>query len=114
VGIVRSKKLRNGARDQSCVNCGRSDGTVVSAHYTGLRSYQLGKGRGIKPHDICCADLCYKCHSAFDENSSSLSDLKGDFPKRVDRSEQFLFNIMKTILRRIDQGILKIGDYSDD
>tara|TARA_R100001594_G_scaffold24026_2_gene47105 strand:+ start:14499 stop:14840 length:342 start_codon:yes stop_codon:yes gene_type:complete len=113
LAIVRSRKLLNGARNQSCVNCGAT-GTVVAAHYTGLRSYSFGKGRGIKPHDICTADLCYKCHNAFDTNCNSLTELKGDFPKRVDRSEQFLFLIMQTIIRRIDQGLIKIGDSDED
>jgi hypothetical protein len=115
VGIVRSKKLLNGARDQSCVNCGARDGTVVAAHYQGMRSHLLGKGTGHKPHDICVADLCHKCHRAFDlyqisPLDESISSVGDPYAKKIDVSEQFLFNIMKTILRRIDQGILKIGD----
>ena len=111
---VDSKKMREAARGQSCVNCGRQDGTVVGAHYTGLRSYQLGKGRGLKPHDLCIADLCHKCHDAFDNNHASLSDLQGDFPKRVDRSEQFLFCVMQTLLRRVEQGVIKIEGHKID
>jgi len=114
LGIIRSKKLLRAAKDQSCIICGRKDGTIVAAHYQGLRSYQLGKGRGLKPHDLCCADLCYKCHNAFDTHSASLSDLSGDFPKRVDRSEQFLFAIIQTIIRRIDEGLITIGDSDED
>ena len=110
---IRSKKLLRGAKDQSCVNCGARDGTVVAAHYTGLRSYSFGKGRGIKPHDLCIADLCASCHNKFDTNHSSLSDMKGEFPKRVDRSEQFLFCVIQTLIRRIDQGILKVDDLRD-
>ena len=61
---IRSKKLLSAARGESCVNCGTQDGTVVAAHYQGLRSHQYGKGKGQKPHDILVADLCVKCHSA--------------------------------------------------
>ena len=119
MGIVRSKKLLNGARDQSCVNCGARDGTVVAAHYQGMRSHLLGKGTGHKPHDISVADLCHKCHRAFDlykisPLDESISSVGDPYAKKIDVSEQFLFNIMKTILRRIDQGILKIGDHSNE
>lgn len=63
---IRSKKLLAAARGESCVNCGVSDDTIVAAHYQGLRSHQYGKGKGQKPHDILVADLCHKCHHAFD------------------------------------------------
>ena len=59
------KKLLDAAKDQSCVNCGVRDGTVVAAHYTGLRA-NLRARAGHKPHDLCVADLCHKCHYQFD------------------------------------------------
>ena len=79
------------ARDQSCVNCGVMDGTVVAAHYQGMRSHLFGKGTGLKPHDICIADLCSKCHRLFDDYL--ISDCE---------------NRDKTLIRRARQGVLKI------
>jgi len=76
---------------------------VVAAHYTGLRSNLLGKGTGHKPHDLCVADLCHKCHYKFDVSFDTPS-----FDKKIDKSEQFLFNIIKTLIRRIDQGVIKV------
>ena len=107
--MIRSKKLLAGAKDQSCVNCGASDGTVVAAHYTGLRSSLLGKGTGHKPHDLCVADLCRKCHYKFDVEFDAST-----FEKKIDKSEQFLFNVIKTLIRRIDQGVIKIEGMKDE
>jgi len=47
--MTRSRKYLNAAEGQSCVNCGVNDGTVMAAHYQGMRSHAYGKGRGIKP-----------------------------------------------------------------
>lgn len=109
MAVIRSKALLDGARDQACVNCGARDGTVVAAHYTGLRSSLLGKGTGHKPHDLCVADLCHKCHYSFDVAGGGKS-----FEQKIDKSEQFLFNIIKTIMRRVDQGVVKIEGLKDD
>ena len=104
--MIRSKKLLEAAKDQACINCGAKDGTVVAAHYTGLRSHRFGKGTGHKPHDLCIADLCHRCHYRFDVASD-----RGSFAKKVDHSEQFLFLIIQTLIRRIDQGVITIkGD----
>lgn len=107
---IRSKKILAAAKGQSCVNCGAADGTVVAAHYTGLRAHALGKGTGHKPHDLCIADLCHRCHAAFDQHEKK-SDAKDDFMKKVDVSEQFLFLVIKTLLRRVDDGVVKIEGY---
>ena len=34
--------------------------------------------------------------------------------KKIDKSEQFLFNIIKTLIRRIDQGVIKIEGTRDE
>jgi hypothetical protein len=107
--LIRSKKLLDAARDQSCVNCGVRDGTVVAAHYTGLRANLLGKGTGHKPHDLCVADLCHKCHYQFDVGGGGAT-----FEKKIDKSEQFLFNIIKTLMRRVDQGVISIKGYDNE
>ena len=82
--------LRALARDQSCVRCGADDGTVVLAHYTGLRQHALGKGRGIKAHDIAGAHLCHACHLFFDNPTER---------KSIEMSEEFLFLIVLTAIR---------------
>ena len=107
--MIRSKKLLAAAKDQACVNCGVRDGTIVAAHYTGLRASQLGKGTGHKPHDLAIADLCHKCHYAFDVAGGGST-----FEAKIDKSEQFLFNIIKTLIRRIDQGVIKIEGTKDE
>lgn len=107
--MIRSKKLLDGAKGQSCVNCGAADGTVVAAHYTGMRSHRFGKGTGHKPHDLCIADLCQKCHYKFDVAFDGSS-----FEKKIDLSEQFLFLIIQTLVRRVAQDIIEIKGHSND
>lgn len=107
--VLRSKKMLDAARDQACVNCGAADGTVVAAHYTGLRAHWLGKGVANKVSDLCVADLCHKCHSAFDQHKASSRDESATaFQKKIDMSEQFLFLVIKTLMRRIDQEVVTI------
>lgn len=102
--MLRSRAMLNGARDQACVHCGVRDGTVVAAHYQGMRSTLYGKGKSIKPSDLMIADLCGRCHSLFDSHeASSLSDR---YLRKIDQSEKFLHCIMLTLERRIQQGIL--------
>ena len=103
---IKSKALLNGARDQSCVNCGAMDNTVVACHYQGMRSSHYGKGMGKKPDDIFVADLCSKCHRAFD--SYEVSDAENRTFRRIDHSEQFQHLILITIVRRIRQGLIQI------
>lgn len=103
--MIRSDKLLRGARGQSCTNCGAKDGTVVAAHIQGLRAAQFGKGKGIKPHDLCIADLCRRCHDMFDRYT--ISPYEDRFVKKIDHSERFMACILKTLVRRCEQEILK-------
>lgn len=105
--MVRSKKMLSAARDQACVNCGARDATVVAAHYSGLRSFGLGRGTGHKCHDIFVADLCHRCHTKFDGYHEALSRSM-DIDKKIDLSEQFLYLICQTMLRRIEQGVIEV------
>lgn len=101
---MQSKKLREASRDQSCINCGVLDGSVVGAHLQGMRGSSFGRGIASKSHDWVLADLCGKCHSAFDNYGISAYDDKTF--RSIDHSEQFLFCILKTIERRIEQGLI--------
>jgi len=96
---IRSKKLRNHAKDQPCAACGRNDGTTVLAHYTGLRQHAYGKGRGQKPDDFMAAELCAECHRAFDSP---------EYSKDEEASEAFLHAIALTWRRWVDDGLVKV------
>tara|TARA_Y100000114_G_C11754264_1_gene326017 strand:+ start:113 stop:448 length:336 start_codon:yes stop_codon:yes gene_type:complete len=102
---IRSKKLLSASRGASCVNCGVRDETVVSAHYQGLRAHSYGKGKGQKPHDILVADLCHRCHSKFDNYQMGSGE---GINKQIDQSEQFQHLILMTIIRRINEGVIKL------
>ena len=94
---IRSRKYLNTAKGESCINCGR-DGTVA-AHYSGVGAYSLGKGTGTKVHDICTAHLCNECHREFDSYKDGNNYERGYF---------FLMNIMKTIIRNVHNGKIKL------
>lgn len=97
---IRSTLLREAPNGERCVRCGAKDGTVVLSHYTGPRSMLYGKGRSIKPHDICGAHLCHQCHFELDSYSGR--------DDRWARSEEFLHLTMLTIVRLIKNGTLVI------
>ncbi len=111
---IRSKKYRYGAKGQSCIRCGKNDGTTVPAHYTGQRSHLYGKGTGIKCHDVMIADLCMTCHLWFD-NPVTMSMFKNEYDllaHKTEVSEEFLHCVALTIIRRCKQGILYTDDMS--
>jgi len=93
-------KLRNAARDQSCVACGAQDGTVVLAHYFGPRRHAYGGGMGRKGNDLIAAHLCARCHLEMDTSSR-------DKLKRWEWSELFLHYCALTLIRLHKQGVLK-------
>lgn len=71
---VRSPALMKAYRLLPCQHCGRGDGTIAGAHSNWS---EHGKGRGIKASDICCASLCFTCHSWLDAGGAQ------DYLKRV-------------------------------
>lgn len=93
-------KLTQSAKGQCCIRCGAPD--AYACHYNGIRQHHFGKGRGIKANDFMTAEFCYKCDMDFTEGSTA------DFVDKTDRSEQFLFWIAMTNLRRIENNIIKI------
>lgn len=92
--------LRSLAKDQSCIRCGANDGTVVGAHYTGIRRGAYGGGLGKKAHDICIAHLCMGCHTLMDYGSRCKDE-------KWLHSEEFQHLILLTLIRLWKQG--KIG-----
>jgi hypothetical protein len=91
--------LRKGGRE--CIRCGTEDGTIVLCHYTGVRRGEFGGGMGIKVHDAAAAEMCHQCHSWLDTISRS----KG---QKWEHSEQFLAMIVKTWIRRMDDGLVTV------
>ena len=102
--IFESQILRDAARDQSCVRCGKKDGTVVGAHYTGVRRLAYDGGHSKKVWDFLIAHLCSGCHSYMDT-------LSRDKHTAWEHSEEFLHLIALTLARLFRDGIIKIkGD----
>ena len=91
----RSRKLLDMARGQSCVLCGRSDGTVVAAHSDGLGR---GKGMGTKSDDFASAHLCHKCHAELGQGKSLDREAKREIMDRA---------IVLTHNRLVRQGKIK-------
>ena len=96
--MFRSKAYREGGRDLACIRCGAEDGTVVGAHYCGKYANRLGRGAGMKAHDLV-ADFCAACHTEFDTYRLHNSD---------DRAAEFMLCIVLTMVRRIEQGIVVV------
>lgn len=99
---IRSKKYTKAAKGQTCMRCG-STFRVCLAHYTGQRQFIYGKGKGIKCHDLAGADLCEPCHQYFDQYKWK-DELTED-----QASEEFLHLCILTIVRRFQDGVLKVA-----
>lgn len=69
----RSEALRKSAQGESCVACGREDGTVVWAHRN------EGKGMGLKQHDLLGLYLCQACHSWYDQGKADRDEKRRFF-----------------------------------
>ena len=90
-------KLRQAARDQSCIRCGSLDG-VVLAHYSGRGSHQFGNGMGCKSSDVAAAHLCTNCHTHMDSYADG---------NTVEREAEFLRLCVLTTIRLFEQGVVK-------
>lgn len=101
--MTRYPKITNSAGDVNCIRC-RRPGETRAAHYCGFRSHSLGKGRGLKAFDIATADFCHTCDDLFSE--ASYPKWPGG-SKSVERSEEFLFWIIMSTIRRLENGVLK-------
>jgi len=96
-------KLTQAAKDQPCIRCG-STGTTRFCHLNGFRAHSFGKGRGIKGHDLIGCDFCEGCDRLFSEEYYHVWE---GGSKSLERSEEFMFWCLKTILRRYEQGVMK-------
>lgn len=95
-------KLTELSKGLTCIKCGMPD--AYSAHYNGVRQHDYGKGRGRKCNDLMTAEFCYKCDQEFSEGSM----LPIWNNNKWERSEEFLFWISKTNIRRLKNGVLSI------
>lgn len=89
--------------DNPCIRCG-STGSTCGRHYNGAYQHQLGKGRGIKCHAFAVADFCNACDAEFQEGAIP----KPDVFARTEKSEEFLFWCLMTLIRREEMGVLKL------
>ena len=104
----RSPKLLKSAKDQSCIRCGRNDGTVCARHYNGLWQGAYGKGRGQKCSDLLSADFCSQCDQIFSEgNFDAWKDVPTEWQSDV-KAVDFMHWIAMTNLRRLERGILGV------
>ena len=99
--MFRSRKLLDAARGQDCtVNlpyiCNHNSETVVAAHSNWM---EHGRAMSMKAHDIFIADCCSDCHRELDQGNTLSEDEKKHYWTR---------GHIKTLLRRLEQGILKV------
>ncbi len=101
------KALRDAAKNGHCVRCGTRDGTVVGAHYTGVRRHSYGGGLGQNVHDFCIADLCFRCHEYMDR-------LSRDKEGRWGHSEEFQHYVLLTLAKRFDSGLIVVKGHRSE
>ena len=94
-------KLTASTKGKTCIKCGGPD--AFSAHYNGVRQHSFGKGRGVKCADMASAEFCYRCDHQFTEGSQDER-----WMNKWERSEEFLFYVTLTNIRRLKDGVLKI------
>ena len=95
-------KHTEAARGRPCMRCGIEDDTVVLAHYQGPMSYKLGKGKGLKPHDLAGAWLCFDCHRLYDLHEGPAADLY----TREELAHEFAILCLQTVIIRYEEGQL--------
>lgn len=92
----RNQKMRDYARGQSCTlhgpNCTGGGEDTVFCH---INESYAGKGAGQKADDFAGFDGCARCHDDYDN-------------ERIPDSDYYVLRaVIRTLRRRIDQGVLK-------
>ena len=87
-----------------CICCGSNPASVIPAHYSGMWSNKLGKGYGIKPHDLT-ADLCGECHHKFDNHING---------NNLENSFLFCTYIISSLMRRVEDGQVDFPEMEDE
>jgi len=110
----QSKKLRDSARNQSCVWCGNDEeGKVVLCHISHKNS-----GMALKCPDYMSADLCNECHDRVDGRTEESVDLSfkarlitESFYRRVQRGT---YQADGEWLYVFAQALLLVGDFGNN
>jgi cytochrome c553 len=95
-----SKKWREAAKGQDCTMnlpcCNHNTETTVLAH-------RNGAGMGMRSPDHDAVDACARCHDAIDgRGPSGLA-----YPDTIQLAERFETARLKTIINRLERGIMK-------
>ena len=61
----QNRSLLHCAKGESCVLCGKNDGTTIPAHLPGAY-YGMQAGTGQKTHDWLVGHVCMDCHTYLD------------------------------------------------
>ena len=101
---IRSKAIRESARDESCCWPGCYTLAQCWAH-SNLQSD--GKGTGIKAEDIYGAYLCQYHHDCYDGRENTSGEYKNSF----DRQWYFDQAMKKSWKKLINKGIIIVKDY---
>ncbi len=94
---IRSKAIRDAARDEACTVCGNQNGTTVLAH---LNEMWAGKGMGQKSDDIAAVFMCNICHDQYDRRVRMQSSV-------ID-ADLLLRALYRTTRRLVEKGIIRI------
>lgn len=101
------------ARGRPCIRCGADPSidasTTVPAHYSRDLAHKLGKGTGIRAHDLALAWLCVDCHDYFDERNQPQQrglDPREKELERVWKSLEFAILCLQTVIVRYEEGQL--------
>ena len=92
-------KLTESARGKNCIKCGAPN--AYACHFNGVRQHSFGKGRGVKCSDMASAEFCHRCDQQFTEGSQDER-----WMNKWERSEEFLFYVTLTNIRRYEEGRL--------
>ena len=95
----RSKKLLNAAKGKDCTMnvtdvCNYDSDTTIPAHINAD-----GGKMGGKTHDFMSVDCCFDCHAWYDGYKGS----------ELDRLFYGLRAVHRTLERRFNEGVLKVG-----
>jgi hypothetical protein len=101
--MIRSKKLRDSARDEPCTMnspmCNGNPETVVWCH---SNFHEHGKGVGLKAHDVFGFYGCSGCHQWFDHDSKRYAEGLADRRDYYQRAHD------KSIVRAIEKGVIRV------
>ena len=89
-----------------CANCG-VEGVQIS-HYVGVSGGYIGKGASSKAHNLAVAPHCPKCHALADARKLWNMEGHDKFTNQLSHSEGFAIQILQTLIKAHESGVLKI------